>query len=566
MLALVFMQALDLDVEESRGIDDDTAFAGDDLGEVDLVGVLHFHELLLELGILGQGLESTQFVEIALPAAADLRRDESCQAGIASKQPAAGRDAVGLVVELAGIEFVEFREEVALEELRVQRGDTVHRVTADDGQIRHAHHLMVALLDEGEFLNLLEIAGPHLLHLHEETLVGLEDDLQMARQHLAEESDTPLLERLGKQGVIRVGERPGDDRPSLLPGETVLVMEEALQFHDRDGGVRVVELDGNLLGERLPVRIVLTEAADDVLERAGDEEILLDQSQLLAALGLVIRIENLGNGLTDILVTDSLVVATAVEGLKVEILGRLGRPETQEVDGVRAVSGHRDVVRDADELLGTGPLGDIVADIVEDVLHLTIEIDLGGVLRTDDLPGSAELHPVVGQLDLIAVPELLLEKPVLVMNPVADGREVERGERIEETGGKTAETAVTETHVVLLLAEFIDIEAEFVDRGLHVLHDPCTVEAVDVETPHQELEGEIVEPLDVFLTVLRLGGHEPLHQEAVDGLGGGQPPVALGGRLGIASQPEAKLMQDEGFDSLDRGVQGGVESTFGGHD
>ena len=566
VLALVFVQALDLHIEEGGGIHNYATLLLDDAGEVDLIGMFDLHELALELRILCQGLQGMQFVEITLPTASDSGGDESCQTRIAGKKPAAWRDPVGLVVELAGVEFVELGEEIALEELGMERRDTVDRVTADHGQIRHTDHLVVPLLDQGELLDLIQIAWPNLLHLDEKAFVSLEDDLEMTGQNLAEEPHAPFFERFGQEGVVRVGQRPGDDRPGLLPGEAVHVMKKSLQLDHGDGWMGVVELDGDFLGKSLPVTVVLAEATDDVLERAGDEEVLLDQAEFLAALGLIVRIKDLGDSLADVLVTDGLVVTTSVEGLEIEILGRFGGPETQEIDGIGPITRNGNVVGDTDELFRAGPRGDIVADIVEDVLNLAVKIDLGGMLRAHNLPGSAELHPVVRQLDLITVSKFLFEETVLVMDPVSDGREVKGRERIEEAGSKAAKATVAKTHVIFLLTKLVDIKTEFTDRRPHVFHDAGAVKTVHVETPHQELEGEIVESLDVFLAVLGLSGHETLHQETVDGLGGSQPPIALGGCPGIPRQSEAELLHDEGFDSLDGGVEGRMESTFCGHD
>ena len=171
------------------------------------------------------------------------------------------------------------------------------------------------------------------------------------------------------------------------------------------------------------------------------------------------------------------------------------------------------------------------------------------MLGTDDLPGSAVLHPVVWKLNLIAVAELLLEEAVLVVNAITDCRQVESRQGIKETGRQTPETAVTQAHVILLLTEFGDIEAKLTDSLLHVLVDPGTVEAVDIEAPHQKLEGEVVEPLHVLISVLCLGRHEALNDDALDGLGGGQPPIPLGGGLGIPRQCVLELALDEGLET-----------------
>ena len=57
------------------------------------------------------------------------------------------------------------------------------------------------------------------------------------------------LQRLGQQRVVGVGEGRLRDRPGLVPGDAVLVDQEAHQLGDRDGRMRVVELDRDLVGQ-----------------------------------------------------------------------------------------------------------------------------------------------------------------------------------------------------------------------------------------------------------------------------------------------------------------------------
>ena len=65
--------------------------------------------------------------------------------------------------------------------------------------------------------------------------------------------------------MIGVAEGGGDNRPRVVPSELLLVDEDALKLGDRDRGVRVVELDGDRLGEVFP------RGAGDA-EMAADEE------------------------------------------------------------------------------------------------------------------------------------------------------------------------------------------------------------------------------------------------------------------------------------------------------
>ena len=130
VLALVFVQTLDLHIEKRGGIDRDATVPLDHARKIDLVGLLDVHEIDLELRIVRVGFKGAKLVEIALPAVPDFRGDELAEAGIAGKEPAARSDAVGLVVKLARIESVEIREEIPFQELGMQRGHAIDRMAS----------------------------------------------------------------------------------------------------------------------------------------------------------------------------------------------------------------------------------------------------------------------------------------------------------------------------------------------------------------------------------------------------------------------------------------------------
>ena len=421
VLALVFVETLDLHVEDGGGVDLDAALVKDALGECFFVRVLDRHEFFAERGIIGRRFEFAQQVEIALPPAANGAGDEVGEARVAGHEPAARGDAVGLVVDAAGVEGVELGEEVALHQLRVKGSDTVDRMAADDAQVGHADHLVVAFLDEGEGALLGDVTGPLLFDLVEEVLVDLENDLQMTRQDLAEQADAPFLQRFGQKGVVGVGERACDDRPCLVPGEVVFVDKKALQFGNAHRRVGVVQLDGDLVGKLGPIGVVFLKAADDVAQRTGGEKVLLEQAQLFAGLGVVVRVENLADGLGHVLLPDRFLVASAVEGLQIEFLRRLRLPEAEKIDRLRAETRDRYIIRHADDLAEVDPDRAGASASVVNRLDVSVDWDFLLVLRADDLPRGAVSDPGVGEFDLIAVAELLLEKAVLVMDAVADG-------------------------------------------------------------------------------------------------------------------------------------------------
>ena len=268
MLALVLVQALDLDVEERVWRHVDAALGLDDGGKVHLVGALDRHELLLESGVVRLLFQPAQPVEIGHPImVAEGFRDRGGQARVALQQPAARRDAVGLVLEFSRIERVELREEVLLQQRGVQRGHAVDRVRAGDGEVRHAHMPASVLLDDRADALLLVVAGPLRFDELEQARVDLENDLEMSRQHLVEEADVPFLEGLGHERVVGVGENLADNLPGGVEGHVLLVDKDTRELDHRDRGMRVVELDHDLVGEVRPrVGRVAEVAADDVAQ------------------------------------------------------------------------------------------------------------------------------------------------------------------------------------------------------------------------------------------------------------------------------------------------------------
>ena len=91
------------------------------------------------------------------------------------------------------------------------------------------------------------------------------------------------------------------------------------------------------------------------LHRAGDEEVLLLEPQLLALRRVVDRVEHLGDVLRGVLLLDGADVVAVVEDREVELLAGARAPEAHGVDGVVAVAGDRRVVGDAEHRLRCRP-------------------------------------------------------------------------------------------------------------------------------------------------------------------------------------------------------------------
>jgi hypothetical protein len=237
----------------------------------------------------------------------------------------------------------------------------------------------------------------------------------------------PLLQRLRHQGVVGIAHGGDGDLPGLIPFQVLLVNEDAHQLGDRQRGVGVVELDGRMVGKLRPLLAVTFEAAHDVGERTGDEEVLLLEAQLLAHVEGVVGVEDLAEVLRRDLAAHRLGVVAVVELVEVELLGALGRPEAERVDGLAAVADDRGVVGHAVDDLAADPL-EVVPSPLPDDLDLAAELHRIDDRGAHDLPGVAVAQPVVGLLDLPPRLDLLAEDAVVVADAVAVGGDLQRGQ------------------------------------------------------------------------------------------------------------------------------------------
>jgi hypothetical protein len=203
----------------------------------------------------------------------------------------------------------------------VQRSDAVHPPARHRREVRHAHRLLAALVDERHALHAPLVAREPRAHVFEEAAVDLVDDLEVPRQHAPEERQGPRLERLRQERVVRVGERSRGDGPGVVPAEPVDVHQETHQLGHRHRRVRVVQLHGVLLAEVVDGRL-LEQQADAVLQRARDEEVLLLEAQPLAREARVVRVEDLGDVLAAHLLFDGARVLADLERAEIELLGR----------------------------------------------------------------------------------------------------------------------------------------------------------------------------------------------------------------------------------------------------
>lgn len=224
---------------------------------------------------------------------------------------------------------------------------------------------------------------------------------------------------------------------------------------------RVTYLDGNCVRELLPGLLGLLEAAYDIAERSSAPEVLLLQSQLLTTVQVIVGVQDSGDGLGSLLVVDRLLVFTRVELLEIKLsTGRLAGPETKVVRGTRVVAGDRDIVCCGCHDLTVLPHRHLPAVVVGVLADTAVELDVDGDIMSGKLPW-VEIKPVVGNLDLVAIDNLLLEDAVTVAQTVSPSRVIKGGQTVEETSGEATQASVSKSCIAFLLDDVLHAETEF---------------------------------------------------------------------------------------------------------
>ena len=252
--------------------------------------------------------------------------------------------------------------------------------------------------------------------------------------------------------------------------------------------------------------------------------------------GGIFRIQDLGDVLSFNLRLDGVKVLGLVEGEQVELVVALGGPQTQGVHTTGSIA--RNHVVDRHRTHGPSRLPYLLAIFLND---FAAEGNLLVAVVIDVSPRLFIGQPVVRGFDLLAVfIELLLEDAVLVLNAIAECRHAQRGERIDEAGGQTAEATVAEARLVLGVDDVLHGEAEFLDRGVELLGQTGVEQRVAQLLAHQEFCGQVADCLGVAVDHVGLGLEPGIHEVAAHCGGRGDVHV---GRLGLLDGDALGVLQ-----------------------
>mmetsp|Transcript_93814 Transcript_93814/g.195689 ORF Transcript_93814/g.195689 Transcript_93814/m.195689 type:complete len:706 (-) Transcript_93814:403-2520(-) len=522
-LSLVLVDTLELAVEESVGIGVQDVVALQ-VGNQTLLGLaLGGHPLLLHGRIVLLLLQGLQQVHVDEPlVGAQVFGVQVAQRPVGAVHPTAGGDSVGHVHELVllalgQIVLVEVGESLLLHDLGVECSDAVDFVAAQHSDVAHPDAFEGLLLEQGETPDLGAIAV-HLCELLHEALVDLAADVQVPWEQLLHHVDGPLLQSLRHDGVVGVVARLLRKLPGLVPGEPLNIYQEAHHLQDCHGGMGVVHLNGDLLGEFRPLSVgLLDELTQEILQGGANEEILLLQAQQLALILVVVGIKDSGQVLSLTTIVNSLRVAELVECLEVKLLGRKGPPKSQVVGVVGVEARDGIVIGHGLNNLSADPSSSPGSSLVAILLALAAKSDRIGHVRTRDLPRDRLGKPIVGLLDLPAVDDVLLEDAIAVSDAIAPARERQSGHGVQEAGGQSAETSVAETGVGFEGVELLEFEAK---AGQSILEGRLQIQvnqSILERTAQQVLGRQVVGPLHVLLAVPVVGVVEAFQKPIADG-------------------------------------------------
>ena len=502
-LALILVQPLDLHVEHGIGIEDDAGLTGHIVGKGALVLRLDIGQALEYAGVVPVFLQLLNGVgaeQVVVPAAAF--PDQRVQRGVDLGQPAPVVDAVGNVLELAWVLGIGVVEDVLFQDLRVKRGHPIDGETGADTQVGHTD---LAAPDHRHVPHLGLVAVKRLVELGLIAIADLDQKLPDAGQQGLDELLGPALQGLGENGVVGVGHGVGDDVPRLVPAVALLVQQDAHELRDDQGGVGVVDLNDVLFMEITQGAVLRLVLAADGLDGGGDEEILLLEPQGLALVVVVLGVEHLGDDLGHGLLLHRLQILAGGEELHIHRVGALGVPQPQDVGVLGAVTGDLHVPGDG-QYVGAALVRHPVASVlVPDVLDPAAKVDLFRLIHLGDEPGVAHRQPVVGQLHLLAVDDLLLKDAQLIADGIAGGWDLQGGHRVQIAGGQAAQAPVAQPSVGLDFKEVGGGEAQILDGPLQLLQNAQVVGVFHQRAAHQKLQGQVVDLAGVGALHLVLG-------------------------------------------------------------
>ena len=223
-------------------------------------------------------------------------------------------------------------------------------------------------------------------------------------------------------------------------------------------------------------------AAEDIRHRGGGHKVLLAQPQELALGVVVVGVQNLADDLGVALLAKGPQVVPLVKQIHIDA-GALGLPEAQQAYRLGIIAGNIHIIRHGQD----GGIAGVVhhmMDAVPALLYPSAKVDFHGMLRHRLQPDLAAGEPVIRQLALPAVGDLLLKDAVLKQDAVAGGGIAIGSQAVQVAGGKASQAAVAQAGVGLALIQILQLNAIGLEDLFKDIHQAQVIEGIFQAFPH----------------------------------------------------------------------------------
>ena len=147
------------------------------------------------------------------------------------KKPSSLRNTVCLIGELLRIHLIKILQLLLFQNLRMEGGNTVYRMSSYNRKVRH---LNLSVVDDCHFRNfslcLIRIFSSDFFA---KTTIDFFHDLINTGKELREELDRPLFKSLRHDGMVRVSAGIYGNLLCLIPCQMIIVHEDAHKLRNR---------------------------------------------------------------------------------------------------------------------------------------------------------------------------------------------------------------------------------------------------------------------------------------------------------------------------------------------
>ena len=463
-LAFVFMQALDLDIKD-HGRGKGNAFTLQDLrAKLGFLFLLDCEESPAQSGI-DHRIQILQPGKIGNETRTDGTFNQAAEFGVAQSQPAALSNSVGLVLEAVRIKFVPLGKDVVFQDFRMERSDTIRRMSSVNGESGHVH---TAIQNDAQGRRGLFSC---FFHLTAETGIDLPDDADNLRTNGRKQRKIPFFKGFLHDGMIGVGKSIPCNGKSFIKGYTIFTQQPD-QFGNGHCRMSVIQLGCVFLcKERIVISVTSAIGTKQVLHRRGYEYILLFDAQLLSFFFRVIRIKEFRDIFSPILVCSSFRIFLVVEEGKIDFMQAFGLPQTKGTDIFGTIPDDRHIIRYGQHVSGFHP-------------------DNHCFILPPNGPGISKTCPVIRLLTLTAIHECLLKEAVTETESVSGQRDIAGDSAVQETCSQAPQATVSEC-VILNIFKCGKIHAFFCQESFCLIQNSHTVQVVEDQAADQVFHGQV---------------------------------------------------------------------------